>query len=87
MEIKKFLEDILHYGSEWSVKLIDKDEQNLEIHIYIEYVREDVILKGENGQEKLMRIYDFAPERKWQHLSLFEYITYIHWRVIQKVVY
>ena len=81
MEIKKFLEDILHYGSEWSVKLIDKDEQNLEIHIYIEYVREDVILKGENGQEKLMRIYDFAPERKWQHLSLFEYITYIHCRV------
>lgn len=80
MDTKKFLAELLNYGNDWVVKSIEKDEKNLEINIYIQYVREDVILI-ENDKENVYKIYDFAPIRRWQHLRLFEYNTYIHCRV------
>ena len=80
MDIKKILEEILNYGPNWVVKRFVKNADTLEVSVYIEYVNDKAVFK-EDSEELSFEIYDLCPERRWQHLNMFEYTTYIYCRI------
>ena len=49
MDTNKFLWDILNFGNDWRVKKIDKREVVFEIHIYMEYTRDNIIINNDGG--------------------------------------
>ena len=56
MDTNKFLWDILNFGNDWHVKNVDKREDVFEIHIYMEYTRDNIIINNDGG-ENILRIY------------------------------
>ena len=56
MDTNKFLWDILNFGNDWNVKNVDKREDVFEIHFYMEYTRDNIIINNDGGED-LLRIY------------------------------
>src|ERR1700691_4838795 len=69
---EKFLEEMLNLGDDYSITLIEKDDEDETITINIKYNKD---FYEESGEP--MRLYDLAPERTWQHLGWFQYRCYI----------
>ena len=65
MRTEKFFEILLEFGEEWKVKEVESVAQSDEVDIYVEYV----------GGGK---VHDFAPPRRWRHLDIMQYKTYIN---------
>ena len=65
MRTEEFFEKLLEFGEEWKVKDVESVAQSDEVDIYVEYVGE--------GQ-----VYDYAPPRRWRHLDIMQYKTYIN---------
>lgn len=70
-----FFERALGFGSDWSVTDIILEESKMEAHIYLGYTP-DVYVDKSTGE--VFELYDKRPERKWQHLPVLQYSTYIH---------
>jgi hypothetical protein len=71
--IEKELEKILlPLNSQWTIKSIETAEEKEEIYVRLIYTKDFV---EENGIS--YPIYDFRKERKWRHLDLWQYKTYI----------
>ncbi len=71
MDLKKMFEKLLKFSKEICIKEIQIDESNKVVNVYVEYIYE-----LETGY-KLHSSY----KKKWEHLPLFEYKTYIHCQV------
>jgi transposase len=65
MRTENFFELLLEFGKEWKVKEVESVVESDEVDIYVEYVG-----KG--------KIHDFAPTRRWRHLDIMQYKTYIN---------
>lgn len=65
MRTEKFFELLLEFGEEWKVKEVESVAQSDEVDIYVEYVGA--------GQ-----VHDYAPPRRWRHLDIMQYKTYIN---------
>lgn len=63
-ELSQYFDLLLDLDTDWQAKKISTNHKTKEVSIHIEYV----------GEEK---IYDHAPERKWRHLDLLDYKTFI----------
>jgi transposase len=72
MDVEKFFLSLLNLGGDWDITGITQDtETDVLIHVKYKYSRSC----HTDGQE--YRIYDYAPQRAWQHLSVFQYRSYI----------
>ena len=65
MRTEEFFELLLEFGEEWKVKEVESVAQSDEVDIYVEYVGEG-------------KVHDFAPARRWRHLDIMQYKTYIN---------
>lgn len=72
MNITEFINEILGIGSDFEAEKILFTEANKEIHIHLKYLPKTYKKEGVD-----LRIYDHAPERKWQHLNWFEFKCYL----------
>lgn len=72
----QFIEEMLDLGDDYSIVSIHKDDYDEVISINIKYNKDYYL---ENGEQ--MKLYDFAPERMWQHLNWFQYQCYINCRL------
>ncbi|MDI9358691.1 MAG: hypothetical protein QM528_07075 [Phycisphaerales bacterium] len=70
-----FLQTMLNIAPDFAITKINKIEQDKEIRIYLQYLPKVYCKKG--LPKKSYKIYDYLPERSWQHLSWFEYRCYI----------
>ncbi|MFV0505774.1 MAG: transposase family protein, partial [Bacteroidales bacterium] len=61
----------------WEVERITFDKENLQLDIYIRFVRGHKF-KGSDGQ--LYTAHD-TVERTWQHLNFFQHHCYLHCKV------
>jgi len=72
MEFIDFLREMLGITKDFAITSISKDESEKVIKIHLKYLNRRFIKEG-----KEYKIYDYTPEREWQHLSWFEYKCYI----------
>jgi transposase len=68
MRTEEFFDVVLCLGREWRVAEVIKDELECCVSIHLEYCGEAVP-------------YDFAPARRWRHLDMLQYKSYIHARL------
>lgn len=62
---ERFFELLLGFGTDWKVREVESIPETDEVDIYVEYV----------GGEK---VYDYAPPRRWRHLDIMQYKTFIN---------
>ena len=74
MEIIEILEELLPIEHPFLVSKIEKDEESKEVHIHLE-VDESYRPNSDCGG-----IHQYYP-RKWEHLKLFEYRSFLHCRL------
>ena len=73
MEFDMFLQEMLGITDEFAIVQVEKMTSPEKItRIYLKYQLTDCIVDG-----KRYPIYDYAPEREWQHLAWFEYKCYL----------
>lgn len=72
MENTKFFSELLKLGEDWQIKNIVRDEANLQITIEVGYSKVAYSYDG-----NVCKLYDLAPKRRWQHLGIMQYRTYI----------
>ncbi len=65
MVTERFFELLLNFGAEWKVREVESGRETDEVDIYVEYV----------GKAK---VYDYAPPRRWRHLDIMQYKTFIN---------
>ena len=70
--IKSLKQLILPISDGWDVTDFDINDKTEEVHVTLSYLESDY---KENGE--VYSIYDYRPERKWRHLDLWQYKTYI----------
>ena len=63
---------LLPLNSAWSVSVVETDEVKEEIFVRLRYTVDYI---EDNGIR--YPIYDYRPERKWRHLDLWQYKTYL----------
>jgi transposase len=78
MESIEFLNRLLNFGSDWEIKDIIVNENFKEIDIFIEYSKSTGICPSSKEEST---IYDFRTSRRFRHLDLFEYKTFINARI------
>lgn len=72
MEFSEFIKSLLGITDDFSLDKIETDHGAKVINIHLKYLSKRY--KKDNLEYV---IYDFAPERKWQHLNWFEYSCYL----------
>lgn len=65
---ERFFESLLDFGADWKVQEVESIPETDEVDIYVEYV----------GKAK---VYDYAPPRRWRHLDIMQYKTFINSRL------
>jgi transposase len=75
MESKKLLQKLLSFGSDWEIVEILINENYKEIDIFLKYLKTTGICPN---SKKECKVYDFGERRRFRHLDLFEYQTYIN---------
>ncbi len=65
---ERFFELLLDFGAEWKVQEVESIPETDEVDIYVEYVGE-------------AQVYDYAPARRWRHLDIMQYKTFINCRL------
>jgi len=78
MESKEFLEKLLNFGEEWEIKEIMINENFKEIDIFLKYSKSTGIC---TITKKECKIYDYGESRRFRHLDVFAYQTYINVRI------
>lgn len=68
MRTEEFFELVLSFGEEWRVREVIEDDLEGSVSIHIEYCGERVP-------------YDYAPARRWRHLDMLQYKSYLHARL------
>ncbi len=75
-DILNFIQTMLNVASDFAITKIEKaEEQEKIVRIYFKYLPS--VYKKKGDVNKVYKIYDYLPEREWQHLSWFEYKCYI----------
>lgn len=72
-----FLE-LLELTEDWFVDSIVYDDELKQVHLTVSYTKEEGLCPITS---ELSPVYDYRKSRKWQHLSLFEYTSFIHCRI------
>ena len=72
------LRNILRLGEGWAVTDVNVNSISKEVDIYIEYTKTTGCFPSTN---KEFKIYDFKSTRRFRHLDLFEYKTFINARL------
>jgi transposase len=72
MDFSELIKSLLGITDDFSVDKIVTNETSKEIEIHLNYISNRY-----NFDNKEFPIYDFAPERRWQHLNWFEYRTFL----------
>ncbi len=78
METNEFFTRLLNLGNDWIIKDIIINSFFKEIDISIEYCKSTGICPKTQKESK---IYDFGDSRRIRHLDLFEYKTFINFRL------
>lgn len=78
MESKDFINRLLHLGEGWEISDILVNENFKEIDIFIKYTNPTGVCPKTNTESK---IYDFRATRRFRHLDVFEYKTYLNARI------
>jgi transposase len=74
LDIKEVLEKILLPVREgWELNRIELDETNLEVNVFLDYTLDTYNKEGVDYS-----LYDGRTERKWRHIDLWQYKTFIH---------
>lgn len=69
-----FFDSLLNFGSEWKVEKIQHDWQTDEVDVFVKWVGD---LKANSGE----KIYDYREIRRWRHLDILQYKTFISARI------
>jgi transposase len=78
MEKAEFFQYLLGITSDWEVKEVKVNKEVNEIDIFIEYKLKTAICPV---TQKICSIYDLRESRRWRHLNIMQYQTYINCRV------
>lgn len=71
MFTEQFFELLLDFGEEWIVKEVQTNLELNEIDIFVEYF----------PTKKNLKVYDYAPLRRWRHLDTMQFKTFINCRL------
>ena len=74
MFTKQFFDLLLNLKQEWKVKSVEADYKKEEVFIKLSFTGKKA--KHPDSAE-MLSVYDHAPERKWRHLDIMQYKTYI----------
>ena len=78
MDEKELIRQILNLGEGWVVKDMIVNKSMKEVDIYIEYTKSTGYFSGTKTEFK---IYDFKHSRRFRHLDIFDYKTYLNARL------
>jgi transposase len=69
-----FFQKLLQLGSDWNVAEVSTNVETSDVEITIDYTGHSALCP-DTGEE--CSLYDHAPLRKWRHLDIMQYKTYI----------
>lgn len=70
----ELLEHILDFGPDWEVTTIEIDDANQQVDVHIDFVGDRA---PSPVSEQRLPIYDHRSARRWRHLNLLQYQTWI----------
>src|SRR6056297_1547615 len=73
-EVSDLFEHLLNFGDQWEVTKIDVDDDHQQVEVYVEYTASKAQCP-ETGN--LLPIYDHRKPRRWRHLNMMQYQTWI----------
>ena len=73
-EVSDLFEHLLNFGDRWEVTKIDVDDVHEQVEVYVEYTASKATCP-ETGN--LLPIYDHRKPRRWRHLNIMQYQTWI----------
>jgi len=73
-EVSDLFEHLLNFGEQWEVTKIDVDDVHQQVEVYVEYTASKAKCP-ETGD--LLPIYDHRKPRRWRHLNIMQYQTWI----------
>ena len=73
-----FLERLLHFGEGWKIENLEVMESKKELYLEIRYTKPTGMCPIRNEES---RIYDLGQDRTIRHLDLFEYKTFLRFRL------
>lgn len=72
MNVEKFFLSLLNLGDDWMIESVVQDgDTDILVHVKYKHAKYCIV----NGIQ--YKIYDHAPSRMWQHLSVFQFRSYI----------
>ena len=71
MFTEQFFELLLDFGDEWVVKEVETNLEFNEVDIFVEYF----------PTKSNLKVYDYAPMRRWRHLDTMQFKTFINCRL------
>jgi transposase len=74
--VKSLEKLILPVSAGWEITDINIDDKSSEVNVTLSYTDGDYKHAG-----SVYKIYDYRPSRKWRHLDLWQYKTYIEAQV------
>lgn len=72
--MEKLLEKLLELDAGWVVTQVITDLDKVEVLIHVECQLKAI---EDSGSGQLCKVYDHAPMRRWRHLDIMQYKTYI----------
>src|SRR6056297_969158 len=73
-DVSNLFEHLLNFGEHWEVTKIDVDDVHQQVEVYVEYTASKAKCP-ETGD--LLPIYDHRKPRRWRHLNMMQYQTWI----------
>lgn len=74
MVLELFFDSLLKLGSDWEVEKIEHNSVSNEVDIFVKW-------KGKASLKSDEKLYDYRLQRRWQHLDILEYKTFITGRI------
>lgn len=74
MVTELFFENLLNLGQDWKVEKIKHDTESDEVDIFVKWV-------GAGSLKTDEKIYDYRKVRRWRHLDILQYKTFISARI------
>lgn len=73
-QISELFEHILNFGEDWRVREIQVDDESSKIDVHVEFIGSKALCP-DSGE--LLPIYDHREPRRWRHLNMMQYQTWI----------
>lgn len=73
-QISELFEHVLNFGPDWQVTKVEVDDKSRRMDVHVEFIGSKALCP-DSGE--LLPVYDHREQRRWRHLNMMQYQTWI----------